>query len=60
VIAFRQRDRAVFLFGFAKSQRDNISRDDLARLRKLAGIYLDASHDELDAWCVQGELRKVT
>jgi hypothetical protein len=32
LIAFRSGDRAVFVFGFAKNEQDNISRDNLRNL----------------------------
>jgi hypothetical protein len=50
----------VFLYGFAKNERDNIGPDDVARLRKLAAIYLGATFKDLDTWCGGGELREVT
>ena len=59
VIAFRRLDRAVFLHGFAKSERDNIGTDDLARLKKLAGHFLNASFKDLEMWCKRGELKEV-
>jgi hypothetical protein len=59
VIAFRHGERAVFLYGFAKSARDNIGPSDLERLRKLAAIYLSASIEDLEAWCEDGELKEV-
>ena len=59
VIALRHLNRAVFLYGFAKSERDNISAADLARLKKLAALFLDASSDDLDGWCERGELEEV-
>lgn len=40
VIALRTGDRAIFLFGFAKSERDNISDDDLRDLKNTAAILL--------------------
>ena len=36
MIAYRRLGRAVFLYGFAKSERDNIDGTDLVRLKKLA------------------------
>src|SRR5262245_20213110 len=45
--------------GFAKSERDNIGTDDLARLKKLAGHFLDASFKDLEMWCQRGELKEV-
>jgi hypothetical protein len=59
VIAYRRLGRAVFLHGFAKNERDNIDADDLARLKKLAAIYLGATMNELEAWCEEGELKEV-
>jgi hypothetical protein len=59
VIAFRWLDRAVFLHGFAKSERDNIKDADLARLKRLAGIFLNASAKDLERWCERGELEEV-
>ena len=60
MIAFRQLERAVFLYGFAKSERDNIDEDDLARLKKLAAVYLGGSMAALEAWCEEGQLKEVT
>ena len=59
VIAYRRLGRAVFLYGFAKNERDNIGADDLARLKKLAAVYLGASFKELESWCEEGELREM-
>ena len=36
IIAFRAAHRAVFLYGFAKNERDNIADDELATLKKIA------------------------
>ncbi len=51
--------RAVFLYGFAKSERDNIDDDDLARLKKLAAIFPRASVKQIEAWCEEGEMKEV-
>jgi hypothetical protein len=59
VVAYRRLGRAVFLYGFAKNERDNIGPDDLAALKKLAAVYLGATMAALDAWCRGGELREV-
>lgn len=37
------RDRWIFLYGFAKSERENIDDDDLRDLRRLARAYLSMS-----------------
>lgn len=36
LIAFRKNKRAVFLFGFAKNERDNIEDDELTSLKEIA------------------------
>jgi hypothetical protein len=59
VVAYRRRERAVFLYGFAKNERDNIGPNDLAALKKLASVYLGATMAALAAWCGEGELREV-
>ncbi len=36
LIAYRVADRSVFIYGFAKSERDNIEEDQLASFRDIA------------------------
>ncbi len=36
LIAYRRGNRAIFLYGFAKSERENIDDDELATLRDIA------------------------
>jgi len=40
IVLFRSGERAFFVYGFAKSGRDNIRRDELKALRKLADEML--------------------
>ena len=47
LVAFRIETRAVFLHGFAKSEQDNISDDELKELRKAAGEVLGWSDDDV-------------
>jgi Uncharacterized protein conserved in bacteria len=49
IIVFRSGDRAVFLFGFAKSAQANISKADLKLLKQAANEVLTWSDDEMDA-----------
>jgi hypothetical protein len=48
LIACRFGDRAVFLFGFAKNDRENIDGQELAELREAAASWLAA--DEKLIW----------
>jgi hypothetical protein len=45
VIAYRRAERAVFLYGFAKSARANIDADELAALRRRGAGLLSAPEE---------------
>jgi hypothetical protein len=59
LIAFRSEDRSVFLYGFAKNERDNIDGDELATLKDIAAGWLAASDAKLDEAVRQGVLEEV-
>ena len=48
IIAYRAGDRAVFLYGFAKNERDNIGDEELATIKELAAGWLRADSVKLD------------
>ena len=47
IIAYRQSNRVVFLFGFAKKDKDNLDFDELAVLRRGAARWLSADDEEI-------------
>jgi hypothetical protein len=59
IVAYRLQDRAVFLFGFAKSDRENIEPDELLFLRELAGNWLSAGLTKLREEVEIGNLQEV-
>lgn len=59
LIAYRSGNRAVFLYGFAKSERDNIEVDDLETLREIGEAWLDAEEKQLEHAINQGLLKEV-
>lgn len=59
MIAFRSRDFSVFLFGFAKSDEDNIDDRQLAVLRRIAASWLSADATSIKKAVEQGELTEV-
>ena len=59
LVAWRQQGRAVFLYGFAKSEQDNISFDELASLREIAAAWLGANTDRITAAIEANELQEV-
>lgn len=40
ILLFRQGERAIFAYGFAKNDKDNIDRNELAAFRKVAALFL--------------------
>lgn len=59
VIAYRSQTRAVFLFGFAKSDLENISQEDFNDLRNAARAYLKFSDAEIDDAIAERKLAEV-
>ena len=39
IIPYRLKERSIFLYGFAKNERDNIDAEDLEILKELRGFY---------------------
>jgi hypothetical protein len=58
LIAFGS-DRAVFLFGFAKNERENISNTELLTMREIAGIFLKANNTQITRALADGTLIEV-
>ncbi len=59
LLAFRSAKRVVFLYGFAKNERDNIDRRELATLRDLAAAWLEASEPQIEQALVSGLLQEL-
>ena len=59
LILFRQGNRAIFAFGFAKSAQANISKADLALLRDTAAEALGWTQEELDRLVASGALTEI-
>jgi len=59
LIAFRSKVRAVFLFGFAKKDVDNIEDDQLATLREIAALWLAADAQKIERAIQDGLLIEV-
>ncbi len=59
LMAYQTARRSVFLYGFAKSERDNIDDRQLADLKKLARWYVNLSDGEIDRLLNANELREL-
>ena len=59
IIAYRSGDRAVFLYGFAKSRMANIADDDLRDLADFGALLLGLDDDDIEAMVASDELKEV-
>jgi len=57
--AYRRSERAVFLFGFAKNERDNVDDDELETLRERGRVFLTLSTGQLARLQAEGDLTEV-
>ena len=60
IIAYRTGNRAVFLDGFAKSEQDNISADELTEFRAIAQNWLNANPTILRSAIEEGLLLEMS
>ena len=59
LVAFRRGDRAFFIFGFAKNERANVSKDELKALKLLAKELLSYPVTSLSLAVRSGELIEI-
>jgi hypothetical protein len=60
IIAYRRGNRAIFLFGFAKSERENLNQDELAQWQRIGRAYLGLDDEGLGAAISVDELIEVS
>ncbi len=59
LIAFHSKDFSVFLYGFAKSQRENLEPKELRVVQQLAAKWLGANAQEIRQALAGGQLIEV-
>ena len=59
IVAYRVMNRAVFLYAFAKNERENIGQDKLTELRKIGQNWLNASEQTIGEAIDDGDLKEV-
>jgi hypothetical protein len=59
LVAYRVGTRAVFLYGFAKRERENIEPDELLSLREIGASWLAANTAALARAIEEGALQEV-
>ncbi len=59
IVAYRVKGRAVFLYGFAKNDLDNINPDQLQTFRTIGANWLMASAETIRQAIGEGELQEI-
>jgi hypothetical protein len=59
LLAFRDKERTIFVYGFTKSDRDNIDDQELAVVREVSASWLAADAKMLGLALAQGLLIEV-
>lgn len=59
IVAYRAKGRAVFLYAFAKNERENIAPDELVELRKVSLNWLNAPPQKIARAIEDGVLEEI-
>lgn len=59
IVVYRAKDRALFLYGFAKNDRENIDDDQLLTIRETAAAFLAHSDAALDGAVNLGKIQEI-
>lgn len=59
IVAFRMDHRTLFIYGFAKNEKDNISKSDEAQLKQYAKVLLGFTDQQIKKAIKIGELIEV-
>lgn len=59
IILYRAADRAIFVYGFAKSERENIDDHEQAQFKKAASHVLGLTDEQLAELVERGQLSEV-
>ena|SRR3990167_6362286 len=59
IVAFKIKDKAIFLYGFSKSERGNITQKEETALKGLAEVFLSYSDNQTNRAVKAGDLIEV-
>jgi hypothetical protein len=59
IILFRKGERAFFVYGFAKKDRDNIDPDEVRAFKKLAAVTFECTDQDIEALIENGTYREL-
>jgi hypothetical protein len=58
LVAYHMKDRSIFLYCFAKNERENIDDDELTTLREIAARWLNTGRESLERAVEAGVLQE--
>jgi hypothetical protein len=59
ILATNRHDRWIFLYGFEKNERDNVTRQELLALKRMAKELLALSAEHIRTALQQGEMKEI-
>lgn len=59
LIAFRLKKRAIFIFGFAKNEKDNIDDNELDTIKEIASMWINLDEKMIKLALKEGKLEEV-
>jgi hypothetical protein len=59
IVFFKSEERSFFVYGFTKSDRDNISGKELKAFKEAAKNYFSMIKDQLESRVKQGQLIEI-
>ncbi|WP_058532976.1 type II toxin-antitoxin system RelE/ParE family toxin [Legionella saoudiensis] len=60
IIVYQYNACAYFLYGFPKSEKENLTPDELKEYKKAAGIFLNLSQDKIERMVSEKILTEIT
>lgn len=59
IICYKRGDRAIFIYGFAKNEKSNLSPKELIAFKELSKILLKLSEEDLEIAIKNGDFTEV-
>ena len=59
ILAFKFKDRAIFMYGFAKNDRSNIGPKELEAFKASAEVWLQTTEEALEVYKADGALVEI-
>jgi hypothetical protein len=60
IICYKKGNRAIFIHGFAKNEKDNLSNKELIALKEFSKILISLTEDQIETAVRNGDFKEVT